>query len=122
MGRADRVSFVSVERARHDGPSLVEHHGATAGAKVIATTGLDLLQAAALRSDADRYFREEQLKGTTYEPFIGPDDAPPIEKNAEIMAEFKERLRALYYNPARYDTYLEQLGIDYPQLERPPTR
>jgi len=100
----------------------IAHRGATAGAKVIATTVLDLLHDAALRADAESYFRDEQLRGTTYEPFIGPADAPPIEKNREIMAEFKDRLRALYYDPRRFDTYLEQLGVAYPQLQRPATR
>jgi aminobenzoyl-glutamate utilization protein B len=100
----------------------IAHKGATAGAKVIAATLLDLFGNASLRADAQRYFRDEQLQGTTYEPFIGLDDAPPIEKNREIMAEFKERLRALYYDPARYETYLEQLGVAYPQLERPVAR
>jgi aminobenzoyl-glutamate utilization protein B len=57
-----------------------------------------------------------------YEPFIGAGDAPPIEKNVEIMAEYKGRLRELYYDASRYETYLEQLGVDYPQLERPTTR
>ena len=97
----------------------IAHQGATAGAKVIAATLLDLMTNATLRAEAARYYREEQLGGTTYEPFIGPDDAPPIEKNTEIMAEFKDRLRALYYDPRRFDTYLEQLGVEYPQLERP---
>jgi aminobenzoyl-glutamate utilization protein B len=100
----------------------IAHQGATAGAKVIATTVLDLLRDAALRADAESYFRDEQLRGTAYEPFIGPDDAPPIEKNREIMAEFKDRLRPLYYDPTRYETYLEQLGVRYPQLERPEDR
>ncbi len=100
----------------------IAHQGATAGAKVIAATLLDLIGSAELRANAGRYFSDEQLIGTTYEPFIGPDDAPPIEKNREIMAEFKERLRALYYDAARFDTYLEQLGVDYPQLEPPASR
>jgi aminobenzoyl-glutamate utilization protein B len=100
----------------------IAHQGATAGAKVIAATLLDLIGDAALRADAQRYFRDEQLQGTTYEPFIGVDDEPPIEKNREIMAEFKERLRPLYYDPARYATYLDQLGVQYPQLERPAAR
>ena len=100
----------------------IAHQGATAGAKVIAATLLDLIGSADLRETAARYFTDEQLKGTTYEPFIGPDDAPPVDKNREIMAEFKERLRALYYDPARFDTYLEQLGVDYPQLEPPASR
>ena len=63
--------------------------------------------------------REEQLAETAYQPFIGAEDHPPIEKNASTMAEFKERLEPLYYNPRRYATYLEQLGVDYPQVERP---
>jgi aminobenzoyl-glutamate utilization protein B len=99
----------------------IAHQGATAGAKVIAATLLDLVTDAALRADAARYF-DDQLGETAYEPFIGPDDAPPIDKNIEIMAEFKDRLRALYYDPKRFDTYLEQLGIEYPQLERPAAR
>jgi aminobenzoyl-glutamate utilization protein B len=100
----------------------IAHQGATAGAKVIAATLLDLLMDARLRASAATYFRDEQLQGATYEPFIGPNDPPPIEKNREIMAEFKERLRPLYYDPARFATYLEQLGIVYPQLERPAAR
>jgi aminobenzoyl-glutamate utilization protein B len=97
----------------------IAHKGATAGAKVVAATLLDLLQNAELRDEAWRYYREEQLKGLSYEPFVGPQDRPPIEKNAATMAEFKERLRPLYYDPARYRTYLDQLGVDYPQLEKP---
>ena len=50
-------------------------------------------------------------------PFIGPDDPPAIERNAGIMAEFKPLLEQYYYDPQQFDTYLEQLGIDYPQLE-----
>ena len=33
------------------------------------------------------------------------------------MALFKDRLEALYYDPARFDNYLDQLGIEYPQIE-----
>jgi aminobenzoyl-glutamate utilization protein B len=33
------------------------------------------------------------------------------------MAQFKSQLEELYYDPSLYDTYLEQLGVDYPQLE-----
>jgi len=100
----------------------IAHKGATAGAKVIAATLLDLLRNDELRADAWRYYREEQLKGIAYEPFISADDPPAIEKNAATMDEFRERLREYYYDPARYSTYLEQLGIDYPQLEKPSGR
>jgi aminobenzoyl-glutamate utilization protein B len=97
----------------------IAHKGATAGAKVVAATLLDLLQNEALRTEAWAYFRDVQLKDTKYEPFISPTDAPPIEKNAATMAEFKERLRAFYYDPSKFATYLDQLGVTYPQLQPP---
>ena len=97
----------------------IAHKGATAGAKVIAATMLDLFQNEEMLADAWRYYREEQLLNTNYVPFVGDDDPPAIEKNRETMAEFKEQLEALYYDPSQFDTYLDQLGVDYPQLERP---
>jgi hypothetical protein len=30
------------------------------------------------------------------------------------MDEYRERMRKLYYNPALYEIYLDQLGIGYP--------
>jgi aminobenzoyl-glutamate utilization protein B len=30
------------------------------------------------------------------------------------MDEYRPRMRKFYYDPAVYDTYLEQLGIAYP--------
>jgi aminobenzoyl-glutamate utilization protein B len=100
----------------------IAHKGATAGAKVIAATLLDLLQNENLRVQAWAYMREVQLAETAYEPFIGPDEPPAIEKNAATMAEFREKLEPFYYDARRFDTYLEQLGVDYPQLERPADR
>ena len=98
----------------------IAHKGAVAGAKVIAATMLDLLQEPRLRDEAWRYFREEQTANETYRPFIGPDDPPAIEKNAAIMERFKDELSEYYYDPDRYNTYLEQLGIDYPELRTAP--
>ena len=97
----------------------IAHKGATAGAKVVAATMLDLLQSKELRDDAWQYFREVQTVDEQYTPFISQDDAPAIEKNLETMARYKDRLKELYYDPQKYATYLEQLGIDYPQLEDP---
>lgn len=97
----------------------IAHKGATQGAKVVAATVIDLLTDAALREAAWTYFREEQLQGQTYEAFVGPDDEPAIEKNAAIMAEFRERLSKFYYDSSRYSTYLEQLGVEYPVLQAP---
>ena len=95
----------------------IAHKGAIAGAKVIATTMLDMLLSDTLLDEAQAYFDEVQTAEETYTPFIGPDDPPAIEKNSDIMDEFKPQLEALYYNPDAYETYLDQLGIDYPQLE-----
>ncbi len=97
----------------------IAHKGAVAGAKVVATTMLDMVQNPSLVDSAKDYFENVQTEEVQYEPFIGPDDAPAIEKNAEIMAQYKDQLRQYYYDPERYDSYLEQLGIDYPQLEPP---
>lgn len=97
----------------------IAHKGATAGAKVVAATMLDLIQDDSLVEDAWTYFRDEQTAGETYVPFIGDDDPPAIEKNRGIMNTYKEELSKYYYDPSKYDTYLEQLGIDYPQLEDP---
>jgi len=94
----------------------IAHKGAAAGAKVVATTMLDLLLNEQLVQEAKNYFNDIQTANEEYVPFIGPDDDPAIEKNAEIMAEFKPMLEEYYYDPSRYDTYLEQLGINYPQL------
>lgn len=95
----------------------IAHKGAVAGAKVVATTMLDLIQEEGLVARAQSYFDDIQTAEEEYIPFIGPDDPPAIEKNAEIMAQYKSQLEELYYDPSRFDTYLEQLGIDYPQIE-----
>jgi aminobenzoyl-glutamate utilization protein B len=35
------------------------------------------------------------------------------------MREFRDEMRKYYFDPARYDTYLEQLGIEYPTVRQP---
>jgi len=95
----------------------IAHKGAVSGSKVIAATMVDLLRSETLVESAQAYFDDVQTAEEEYVPFIGPEDPPAIEKNAEIMAEYKEQLEQYYYDPSRFDTYLEQLGIDYPQIE-----
>jgi aminobenzoyl-glutamate utilization protein B len=95
----------------------IAHKGAVAGAKVIATTMLDLFQDETLVNEAQMYFDDVQTAEEQYEAFIGSDDPPAIEKNRETMAQYRPLLEELYYDPTRFNTYLEQLGIDYPQLE-----
>ena len=62
------------------------------------------------------YFDDVQTAEERYRPFISPDDPPAIDKNQDIMAKFKPMLEELYYDPDRLETYLDQPGIDYPQL------
>ena len=40
--------------------------------------------------------------------------------NESIMAKYREKMRPFYYDPTRYKTYLEQLGIKYPTLRAQP--
>ena len=94
----------------------IAHKGATAGAKVQALTMLDLITKPELVRQAWDYFRDVQTKETKYVPFIGPQDKPASWMNQKIMAEHRERMRKYYYDPNKYRTYLEQLGISYPTV------
>ncbi|MGH7577556.1 MAG: amidohydrolase [Longimicrobiales bacterium] len=94
----------------------IAHKGATAGAKVVARTVLEMLLTPKVIEDAWTYFREEQTKDTQYQPFITADDPPATWLNTEIMREFKPALEPFYYDETRFDTYLEQLGITYPTV------
>ncbi len=96
----------------------IAHKGATAGAKVQAMTMLDLLLQPALVDQAWDYFRTVQTKAMKYEPLIRPDDKPAIELNKAVMERFRPELKKYYYDPSRYKTYLEQLGITYPTVKQ----
>jgi len=94
----------------------IAHKGATAGGKVVAMTTLDFLARPELVEQAWAYFRNVQTKDQKYEPLIGPEDQPVRSINAKIMEEYRPEMRKYYYDPAKYKTYLEQLGIKYPTL------
>ncbi len=96
----------------------IAHKGATAGAKVQAMTLVDLLLRPELVEQAWRYFREEQTKDVKYEPLIRAEDRPATELNHDIMQRYRDAMRSFYYDPSRYATYLEQLGITYPTVQR----
>jgi aminobenzoyl-glutamate utilization protein B len=95
----------------------VAHKGTLAGAKVQALTLIDLLTQPQVIADAWTYFRDVQTKDRKYKSFLSPTDQPPTFLNAETMAKYRPAMRALYYNPSKYSTYLEQLGIKYPTLK-----
>jgi aminobenzoyl-glutamate utilization protein B len=98
----------------------IAHKGATAGAKALAMTMVDLLTKPALVEQAWDYFRKLQTKETKYQPLISAQDRPAIWLNKKIMAEYREPMRKFYYDPSKYNTYLEQLGISYPTVRSTP--
>jgi aminobenzoyl-glutamate utilization protein B len=98
----------------------IAHKGATAGAKVVGMTMLDVLGQPPLVDSAWSYFKNVQTKDQQYVPLIRAEDQPAIELNEGIMAKYREKMRPFYYDPTRYRTYLEQLGITYPTLKPQP--
>jgi len=94
----------------------VAHKGATAGAKAMAMTMLDVVLTPKLVTDAKEYFTNVQTKDTKYVPLIRPEDRPAIELNKGILEKYREQMRPFYYDAKKYKTYLEQLGISYPTV------
>ncbi len=94
----------------------IAHKGSTAGAKAQAATTLDFLLSQELVKQAWAYFNEVQTKEVKYAPLIGPNDKPAVELNREKMEKFGPQLRKVYFNPKKYKTYMEQLGIRYPTV------
>ena len=100
----------------------IAHKGVTAGAKVVAMTVLDLLTKPELVEQAWKYFREVQTKDRKYQPLISAEDKPAIWLNKRTMDTYRPEMRKYYYNPDKYDTYLEQLGIKYPTIREGATQ
>lgn len=98
----------------------IAHRGGVAGAKVQAMTLLDLFLRPELIEEAWDYYNNVQMKDEEYIPFIAPTDQPAIWLNEDIMARWRPEMRPYYYNPDEYDTYLEQLGIEYPTVKERP--
>ncbi|MEW5915793.1 MAG: amidohydrolase [Gemmatimonadota bacterium] len=95
----------------------IAHKGALTGAKVQALTLLDLMLKPQVLADAWDYFRNVQTKDIKYTSFLRPVDQPAIWLNADIMARYRPEMRKHYYDPSKYPTYLEQLGIKYPTVK-----
>jgi aminobenzoyl-glutamate utilization protein B len=94
----------------------IAHKGAVAGAKAQAMTLLDLLLRPELVDSAWSYFRNVQTKTVKYQPLIRAEDLPPVELNRGILERYRPLMRPYYYDPSKYPTYLDQLGITYPVL------
>jgi aminobenzoyl-glutamate utilization protein B len=92
----------------------IAHKGVIAGAKAQAMTVLDVLLRPEVVSQAWDYFRNVQTKNVTYSPLIRPEDTPAIWLNEDTMARYRPEMKKYYYDPSKYKTYLDQLGIKYP--------
>ena len=99
----------------------IAHKGVIAGAKVETLTILDMLVKPELIMKAWEYFRNEQTKEVKYEPLISPNDKPAIHLNQQIMAKFRPEMKKMYYDPTKYKSYMEQLGIKYPTVRKTET-
>lgn len=94
----------------------IAHKGVIAGAKVQALTILDILLHPDLVAKSWEYFNNVQTKEMKYKSFLRPDDKPATWLNQKIMEEYRPKMKALYYDPSKYPTYLDQLGIKYPTV------
>ena len=70
----------------------------------------------ALIPAAKTYFKTEQPKEGTYTPMITAADKPIISRNGDIMATYRPLMKPFYYDASKYPTYLDQLGIKFPEL------
>ena len=98
----------------------IAHKGVVAGAKVVAMTTLDLLTKLKLRQAAKDYFTDVQTRTQKYRPMLSATDKPAVEINRDIMARFKPELAKYYYDAAKHSSYLDQLGIKFPNLDAAP--
>ncbi len=94
----------------------IAHKGVVAGAKVQAMTILDLVMKPELVRQSWDYFTNMQTKDQKYVPFIAKDTPPPTWLNKAILDKYRPEMKKYYYDPSKYSTYLEQLGIKYPTV------
>jgi aminobenzoyl-glutamate utilization protein B len=95
----------------------IAHKGSTVAAKAHAMTVMDLLTKPEIITAAKAYFAE-QTKTTKWQSLIPVDSPPPIHLNKDKMERFMPELNKLRYDPSKYKTYLEQLGIEYPTVKK----
>ncbi|HTV02697.1 MAG TPA: amidohydrolase [Luteitalea sp.] len=94
----------------------IAHKGVNHGAQVQAMTVVDLLLRPDVVTAAKDYFVNVQTKDLKYAPLIRPQDTPAVHLNKGIQDKYRPELKKFYYDPSKYKTYLEQLGITYPTV------
>jgi aminobenzoyl-glutamate utilization protein B len=96
----------------------IAHQGSNYGSRVVAMTAVDILTTPRLLEEARRHFREVQTKEYQWVSLIPRGTPPPIHLNREKMEAYRPLLEPLRYDPTRFATYLEQLGIEYPTVRK----
>jgi aminobenzoyl-glutamate utilization protein B len=94
----------------------IAHKGTIAGARVQAMTLLDAIMRPDVLAQAREYYEKVQTKDRKYTPLIRPQDQPAVHLNKAIMDRYRPEMKKYYYEPTKYKTYLEQLGIEYPTV------
>ncbi len=94
----------------------IAHKGTIAGARVQAMTLLDAIMRPDVIAQAREYFEKVQNKDRKYTPLIRQQDKPATHLNKAIMDRYRPEMKKYYYDPSKYKTYLEQLGIKYPTV------
>jgi aminobenzoyl-glutamate utilization protein B len=94
----------------------IAHKGTIAGARVQAMTLLDAIMRPDVIKQAREYFDKVQNKERKYTPLIRQQDQPATFLNKAIMDKYRPEMKKYYYDPTKYKTYLEQLGIKYPTV------
>jgi aminobenzoyl-glutamate utilization protein B len=98
----------------------IAHKGVVAGSKVVAMTVIDLLENPELMKAAKTYFTDEQLKKNKVLPLLADTDQPQVSLNSGTMERFRPQMRTYYYDSAKYETYLDQLGVKFPTIAKTP--
>jgi aminobenzoyl-glutamate utilization protein B len=96
----------------------IAHKGTLAGAKATALTLIDIFTKPQVLAAAKDYFSNVQTKSVHYIPFLTDKDPAPIYLNAATMEKYRPEMKKYYYDPTKYSSYLEQLGIKYPTIKK----
>ncbi len=92
----------------------VAHKGATQARKGGGDDGPRSPDASRGRDAAKDYFATVQQAPPKSKPLLRPEDKPAMWLNKETRDRFKPELRKYCYDPSRYKSYLEQVGVQYP--------
>ncbi len=99
----------------------IAHKGVVAGSKVIAMTTIDLLTDKSLLPKVKEYFttrldERSEVRADARRHRQTGDRSSTRRSWRATRASWKK----YYYDPSKYETYLDQLGIQFPVLEKAP--